>query len=92
MSTGTAAPERENVAEKQKLTSAVTVALGAVAVFAGSMVLFAASPAMSVEPLFGVSSGAVSVVSNMVIGASIGAAGAAVAIPQLDRLLEPLSS
>lgn len=92
MSTETAARDTETVTEKLDVTSLFGVALGAVVVFAGSMVLFAASPAMPVDPLFGVSSGPVSVIANMVIGASIGAAGAAVAIPQLDRVLEPYSS
>lgn len=94
MSTETA-PSPDTVAEKRdvNLSSVLTVVLGAVAVFAGSLVLFAASPTIPVEPVFGMSSiEPVTVITNMTLGASIMLAGAAMSVPELDRVLEPYSS
>lgn len=90
MSTGTAAPEKETA--PSIVTSVFAVVMGSVVVLAGSIVLFAASPTILVDPVFEMSSWeSVSVVANMILGASIGTVGFAVAVPQLDRLLETSS-
>jgi hypothetical protein len=84
------APDPSAVAERKKLnlSSVLIVVLGAVAVFAGSLVLFAASPTIPVKPVFGVSSiETVTVIANMTLGASIILAGAAASVPELDSLL-----
>lgn len=67
---------------------ALAVLSGSVLVLAGSVVLFAANPAMSFGPVFGVSSvEPVSVMVNMAVGASAMAAGGSVAVPRLDGFL-----
>lgn len=89
MSTGTA-PGTETVAEKREvdLSSIFTVFLGTVTVLAGSLILFAASPTMSVEPFFSVSSvEPVTVIANIALGATIIFAGTAMSVPELDSLL-----
>lgn len=89
MSTGTA-PGTDTVAEKRELniSSVLTVFLGTVTVLAGSLVLFAASPTLSVEPFFSVSPiEPVTVIANMALGATIIFAGTAISVPELDSLL-----
>lgn len=67
----------------------MAVVAGAAVLLAGSIVLFAASPTTPVGPVFGLSSiEPVSVIANMILGASIGATGVSVVIPRLDDLLQ----
>jgi len=88
MSIETAPTQKETGNERTELVSVFTLVLGSVVVFAGSLVLFAASPTMSVEPMFSVSPvEPVTVIANMALGASLMAAGAAVTVPQLDNVL-----
>lgn len=89
MSTGTAAPETETVTEKEVgLVSILTVVLSTFVVLGGSIVLFAASPTISVSPVFDLSSlEPVSVMANMIFGASVMAVGVRIAMPELDNFL-----
>jgi len=90
MSTGTASPGTEPLTEENtiELVNVFSLVLGSVVVFAGSLVLFAASPTMSVGPFFSVSPvEPVTVVANMAVGASLMAVGAAIAVPELDTVL-----
>ena len=74
-------------AEKTEPADAVSLVLGAVAVFAGAFVFFAASPVMPVEPTLEITSAEpVSVVANMAVGASTMVAGAEVSASSLDKL------
>lgn len=91
MSTGTAASDAETL-RNEELMNVLGLILGSIVVFAGMFVLFASSPTMSIDPVFDVSSiEPVLVIANMAVGASITAAGAVVAIPKLDDLLDLLS-
>lgn len=94
MSTETAVPKEERLREKHpEVTSVFAVMLGSFVVFTGAVVVFASSPVTPVEPAFNVSPWEpVSVLFNMVLGISIGAAGVSMAIPELDSVLEPFSS
>ena len=88
MSIETAPTQKETRNGNIELASVFTLVLGSVIVFAGSLVLFAASPTMSVEPVFNVSPiEPVTVIANMALGASLMCVGAAVTIPQLDNVL-----
>jgi len=87
MGTKTLPPESENLTQFE-LTEFLTVLVGVFTVFVGSFVLFAASPAIPVEPVFGVSSvEPVSVSANMAVAVSIMAAGTATAVPSLEKIL-----
>jgi|GEM_PF-5921642 len=94
MSTETAVPNEERVREENPdVTNVFTVMLGSFVVFIGAVVVFASSPVTPVEPAFSVSPmEPVSVVSNMLLGVMIGAAGVSMAVPGLDSILEPFSS
>jgi hypothetical protein len=90
MSTDTRLPSTDIVTERERpsVTSVLVVLAGGLAVLAGSLVLFAASPAMPVEPFFDVSPvEPVSITTNMAVGATVVVAGTAVSVPELDDIL-----
>lgn len=87
MSTGTASHRKEMVPDI--LRSILAVAMGSVVILTGSVVLFAASPAIPADPVFVLSSlEPVSVIANTILGVSIGAVGVSVVVSQVDWLLE----
>jgi len=98
MSTETAQPSTDTAKDKRgtdlherkeaNLPGVVSVVLGSVVVLVGSMILFAASPAIPTEPFFVVSTTEpVSVVANMAVAVAVIVAGVATALPELDGLL-----
>jgi len=89
MSTETSIPGSKTVANgSTKFLDIFAFLLGSVVVFAGAFVLFAASPVVSVDPVFTFSSfEPVAVVSNMAVGASIMTAGAGMSVSKLEYLL-----
>ena len=73
---------------KPRATSFLVVLAGALVVLVGSVLFFAGSPTISVEPLFDIPAfEPVSVVVNTAVGATLVVAGTAVAVPGLDDLL-----
>jgi hypothetical protein len=89
MSIEAAIPGSETVADgRAGFVDVFAFLLGSVVVFAGAFVLFAASPVVSVDPVFTVSSfEPIAVVSNMAVGASIMTAGAGMSVSKLEYLL-----
>ncbi len=90
-------PRAETVKEKPDvvpegiyvdIAAVFTLVLGAFVFFVGTLILFAASPTLSAEPVFAVSAAEpVTVVANMAVGVSVMASGIAISLPELDRLL-----